>query len=179
MNITLKKDSWHFKIYSKVLSDKAPKSLCPYFWQWVVMIICSPVFFLFWVMKFLTSLFEPKPKPKKSSHDMTDEELQKEIARIDKKLKRSERAANIVLGIFGLFLLVLLVSSMYFGIKKDGWFNFFRNTFAIVGLAFSVYWTVVILSKTSKKIGDLNVVKVPLTMIKAIYTKTCPIINWK
>ena len=110
---------------------------------------------------------------------MTDEELQKEIARIDKKLKRSERAANIVLGIFGLFLLVLLVSSMYFGIKKDGWFNFFRNTFAIVGLAFSVYWTVVILSKTSKKIGDLNVVKVPLTMIKAIYTKTCPIINWK
>jgi MFS family permease len=179
MNITLKKDSWHFKIYSKVLSDKAPKSLCPYFWQWVAMIICSPILFLFWVMGVLTKFFEPKPKPKKSIHDMTEDELIEENERLNKKLKRSDRAANILIGVFGLFFLGLIVLFMYFGVKKDGWFNFFRNTFAMVGLAVSVYWTIVMLSKTSKKIGDSNVVKVPLAMIKAIYTKTCPIINWR
>ena len=57
--------------------------------------------------------------------------------------------------------------------------NFFRDVFSLVGLLVSVYWSVVVLAKTSKKIGDSNVVKVPLVMIKSIYTKTCPIINWK
>lgn len=179
MNITLKKDSRHFKIYSKVFSDKAPKSLCPYFWQWVVILLSLPILILIQIMKFLSKVFEPKPKPKKSIHDMTEDELREETERYKKKSKRIAKSANIVLGIFGLFLLALFVLSMYLGVKKVGWFNFFRDAFSLVGLAFSVYWTVVVLSKTSKKIGDSNVVKVPLVMIKAIYTKTCPIINWK
>jgi hypothetical protein len=179
MDITLKKDSWHFKIYSKVFSDKTPKSLCPYFWKWVAMIICSPILILFWLMKVLTTLFEPKPKPKKSIHDMTEDELSEENERLRKKEKRVEICAKIFAGIGGLFLLLLLVSSMYFGIKTVGWFNFFKDVFSLVGLAFSFYWTIVILSKNIKKIGDSNVVKVPLAMIKAVYTKTCPIINWK
>jgi hypothetical protein len=179
MNITLRKDSWHFKIYSKVISENTPKSLCPYFWQWVMMIICSPILILFWLMKVLTKLFESKPKPKKSIHDMTEDELREENERLRKKEKRVEILAKIFAGIGGLFLLVLLVSSMYLSVKKVGWFNFFRDVFSLVGLAFSFYWTIVILSKNSKKIGDSNVVKVPLAMIKAIYTKTCPIINWK
>lgn len=179
MNITLKKDSWHFKIYSKVFSDKAPKSLCPYFWQWVVILLSSPILILIETMKFLSKVFEAKPKPKKSIHDMTDEELQKEIDIRDKKLKRSERAANIVLGVGGTLVLGMLILSMYLGIKKVGWFEFFKNMFAMVGLMVSVYWTIVLLSKASKKIGNMNMVKVPLAMVNAIYTKTCPIINWK
>lgn len=179
MNITLKKDSWHFKIYSKVFSDKAPKSLCPYFWRWVVILLSSPILILIEIMKFLSKVFEAKPKPKKSIHDMTDEEVQKEIALIDKKLKRSERVANIVMGVGGTLILGMLILSMYLGIKKTGWFEFFKTMFAMVGVMVSVYWTIVILAKTSKKIGDSNVVKVPLAMINAIYTKTCPIINWK
>jgi hypothetical protein len=179
MNITLKKDSWHFKIYSKVFSDKAPKSLCPYFWKWVAILLASPILILFWLMGFLTKLFEPKPKPKKFIHDMTEDELREESERLRKKDIRSEKIAKIFLGISVLFLLSIMVVAMYAGVKKDGLFNFFRDLFSLVGLAFSVYWTIVILSKTSKKIGDSNVVKVPLAMIKAIYTKTCPIINWK
>ena len=179
MNITLKKDSWHFKIYSKVFSDKTPKSLCPYFWKWVAMIICSPILILFWLMGFLTKLFEPKPKPKKSINDMTEDELREETERYIKKEKRVEILAKILAGIGGLFLLVLLVLSMYLSVKRVGWFNFFRDVFSLVGVMVSVYWAIGILSKTSKKIGDSNVVKVPLAMIKAIYTKTCPIINWK
>ena len=179
MNITLKKDSWHFKIYSKVISEKTPKSLCPYFWIWVAMIIASPFLILFWLMGALTKLFEPKPKPKKPMSEMTDEEMEKEIERLDKKFKKSERAANIVLGVFGVILLALLVLSMYLGVKKIGWFNFFRNMFSVVGLMVTTYYTIDLISKNSKRIGNSNVVKVPLAMIKAIYTKTCPIINWK
>jgi hypothetical protein len=179
MDITLKKDSWHFKIYSKVISENTPKSLCPYFWRWVAMIICSPILILFWLMKVLTKLFESKPKPKKSINDMTEDELSEEIERYKKREKRVEIFAKIFAGIGGLFLLLMLVSSMYLSVKKVGWFNFFRDIFSLVGIMVSVYWTIGILSKTSKKIGDSNVVKVPLAMIKAIYTKTCPIINWK
>ena len=179
MNITLKKDSWHFKIYSKVFSDKAPKSLCPYFWIWVAMIIASPFLILFWIMGALTKLFEPKPKPKKPMSEMTEEEMEKEIERLDKKFKKSERGANIVLGVFGIIMLTLLVISMYLGIKKIGWFNFFRNMFSVVGIMVTTYYTIDLISKNSKRIGNSNVVKVPLAMIKAIYTKTCPIINWK
>jgi hypothetical protein len=179
MNITLRKDSWHFKIYSKVVSENVPKSLCPYFWIWVAMIIASPGIILFWVMGALTKLFESKPKPKKSIHDMTVDELREENERLDKKFKRSEIGAEITLGVFGVILIVLLILCMYTGIKKIGWFNFFRNMFSVVGLMVTTYWTIVLISKNIKRIGDLNVVKVPLAMIKAIYTRTCPIINWK
>jgi hypothetical protein len=179
MNITLKKDSWHFKIYSKVFSEKTPKSLCPYFWSWVAMIIFSPFLILFWTMGALTKLFESKPKPKKPMSEMTDEELEKEFERIDKKFKRSQIGAEITLGVFGVILLTLLILSMYSGIKKIGWFNFFRNMFSVVGLMVTTYYTIDLISKNSKRIGNSNVVKVPLAMIKAIYTKTCPIINWK
>lgn len=179
MNITLKKDSWHFKIYSKVVSENAPKSLCPYFWIWAAMIIASPFLILFWLMGALTKLFESKPKPKKPMSEMTDEELEKEYERLNKKLKRINRNANIVLAVFGIVIAALLITSMYLGIKKIGWFNFFRNMFSVVGLVVTGYWTIDLISKNIKRIGDLNMVKVPLAMIKALYTKTCPIINWK
>jgi len=179
MNITLKKDSWHFKIYSKVFSEKTPKSLCPYFWSWVAMVIGSPFLILVWLMGVLTKLFEPKPKPKKPMSQMTEEEIKKEIERLDKKFKRSERGANIVLGIGGVLVLSLMLLTMYLGAQKVGWFKLFKDIFSIVGLMVTIYWTIVLISKNIKRIGDLNVVKVPLAMIKAIYTKTCPIINWK
>ncbi len=90
MNITLKKDSWHFKIYSKVISEREPKSLCPYFWSWVAMIIGSPILILFGIMRFLSKVFEAKPKPKKSIHDMTEDELREETERYKKREKRNK-----------------------------------------------------------------------------------------
>lgn len=179
MNITLKKDSWHFKIYSKVYSDNRPKSLCPYFWRWVAIILVSPILILIWVMKFLTNLFESKPKPKKSIDEMTEQELREETDKLKKKEKRGELGAKIFLGFWGLVSLGLLILGMVVGIQKDGWYSFFKDIFSLIGLLFTLYLVIRLIADNVEKIGNSNVVKVPLAMIKAIYTKTCPIINWK
>ena len=54
----------------------------------------------------------------------------KEIERLDKKFKKSEITANIVLGFFGIVVLCLIGLTMYLGIKKIGWFDFFKNMFS-------------------------------------------------
>lgn len=179
MNITLKKDSWHFKIYSKVLSDKAPKSLCPYFWSWVLIILGSPFYLLIGIMQFLSKLFEKKPEPKKSIHDMTVEEIKEETERLIKKDKRNEMVGNIILGFWLVFSLILIVIGVYAGIMKEGWYSFFRMIFSLIGMVTTGYWTVRLIAHYSEKIGNSNVIKVPVAMVKAIYTKTCPIINWR
>jgi len=51
--------------------------------------------------------------------------------------------------------------------------------FSIIGFVTTVYFIGVSIGKNAKKIKNSNVVKVPGAMIKAVYTKTCPIINWK
>ena len=179
MNITLKKDSWHFKIYSKVLSDKAPKSLCPYFWSWVLIILGSPLYLLIGIMQFLSKLFEKKPEPKKSIDDMTVEEIKAETERLLKKDKRNEVMGNIILVFWLAFSLILMGIGVYFGIMKDGWYGFFRMIFSLIGIVVTIYWMIRLIAHFSVKIGNSNVIKVPVAMIKAIYTKTCPIINWK
>jgi hypothetical protein len=179
MNITLNKSSWHFKLYSNIFSDTPPKSLCPYFWSMVAIVVFSPFFLFLFIMRFLSALFESKPKPKKPMSEMSNEEIKLENERLEKKLKRSEVGAKIVLGVSGLLALGLLVLSSYFWISKDGWYVFFRAIFAVIGMCVSVYGILTLISKNYSNIVKSNFVKVPVEMIKPIYTKACPIINWK
>jgi hypothetical protein len=179
MNITLNKSSWHFKIYSTIFSDTPPKSLCPYFWSMAAIVVFSPFFLFLFIMRFLSSLFESKPKQKKPISEMSSEELELDNERLRKKLKRSEVGAKIVLGVSGLLALGLLVLSSYFWISKDGWFVFFRAIFAVIGMGVSVYGILTLISKNYSNIVKSNFVKVPSEMIKSIYTKACPIISWR
>jgi hypothetical protein len=184
MNITLNKDSWHFKIYSMVFKDKTPKSLCPYFWSMAAIITFSPVILFFRlipiIMRFLTDLFSPKEKPaKKPIFEMTDEEIKKDIEDLKRREKAAEITGKIAIGIFLLFLLGLLSLSLYFVVKKDGWYSLIRFLFTLIGIGTTIVWIISGILKHGDKIRNLNVIKIPSAMIKAIYTKTCPIINWK
>jgi len=180
MNITLNKSSWHFKLYSNIFSDTPPKSLCPYFWSMVAIVVFSPFFLLVFIMKFLSALFEKKEKSaKKPMSEWTIEDIELETKRLEKKLKRSEVGVKIVLGISMILLLALLVISAYLGIKRDGWYAFFRAIFAIIGMCVSTYGILTLIGKNYSKIVKSNYIKVPAAMIKSIYTKACPIINWK
>ena len=180
MNITLNKSSWHFKLYSTIFSDTPPKSLCPYFWSMVAIVVFSPFLLFLFIMRFLSALFEKKETPaKKPMSEMSSEELELDNERLRKKLKRSEVGAKIVLGVSGLLALGLLVLSSYFWISKDGWFVFFRAIFAVIGMGVSVYGILTLISKNYSNIVKSNFVKVPSEMIKSIYTKACPIISWR
>jgi len=181
MNITLNKNSWHFKIYSKIFSDTPPKSLCPYFWSMVCIVVILPVILPFSLGAYIGSKIpKRKEKPnKKLLNEMTNEEVEQELERMKKRMKSSERTGKIVLGVFLLFIVSFVVISSYLGIKKDGWFVFFRSIFAMVGVFTTTYWFIRGLVYVIPKITDFNVYKVPVAMIKSVYTKTCPIINWK
>jgi len=184
MNITLNKDSWHFKIYSMVFKGRTPKSLCPYFWSMVAIVVFSPIFLSFRlisiIMRFLTDLFSRKEEPvKKPESEMTEEEIKKEMEDLKRREKMSEITGKIVIGIFLLFLLGLLSLSLYFVVKKDGWYSLIRFLFTLIGIGTTIVWTISGILKYGDKIRNLNVIKIPSAMIKAIYTKTCPIINWK
>lgn len=179
MNITLSKNSRHFKIYSTVFSDIAPKSLCPYFWSWVLIVLWSPAILLIWIMKTLTGLFEKKPKSKKSVNNMTHDEFMVEVDKMNKRSEKTEMIGKIVFGVFLIFTGGITLLATYLQIQKDGLFVFLRNLFSIIGFLFCLYWVIVLITKNFKRIGELNVIKVPLAMIKAVYTKTCPIINWR
>lgn len=183
MKISLNKNSWHFKLYSLVISDNPPKSLCPYFWSMVVILVFSPCFLYIGLHKLLTKGFDKllnrKKTPKKSIFDMSAEELEEENKRLKKINRRMDITGKILMGLFVLFLLTIFGICFYFGVRKEGLFNLIRNLLSIVGFCFILYLIIDFIFKNSKKIVNSNIIKVPVAMIKAIYTKTCPIINWK
>jgi MFS family permease len=180
MNITLNKNSWHFKIYSKVISNTPPKSLCPYFWSMVFIIAFSPYFLLTHGFSYLFQMIpKRKVKYKKPLIEMTQQELDVELERQEKKLNRMEKTGKVILISLGIFALSIIVVSFYITISKIGFLEFLNMLFSIIGFVTTVYFIGVSIGKNAKKIKNSNVVKVPGAMIKAVYTKTCPIINWK
>ena len=183
MNITLNKNSWHFKIYSKVISETPPKSLCPYFWSMIALTVFSPCILLVFLLKKVSLFFDrivpKKKKTKKDIFSMTSEELDEDLKKMKKNARRSEIAGKILFGVWLTFMFIIVIVGTYFGIQKDGLFVFLRTIFSLIGIITTMYWIVRGLIYVIPKITNSNVIKVPVAMIKAVYTKTCPIINWK
>lgn len=98
MNVTLNLNSWHFKIYSKVVGKTPPKTLCPYFWSLVAITILSPfILMVFLVGRCIDAFFWLKTKliPKRQIKQKTFEEREKEVADMIKKWEEEERKAKI------------------------------------------------------------------------------------
>lgn len=139
MGITLNKNSWHFKYYSSMISETPPRSLCPYFWTMVLLIIISPIIgsaFLISLIgkkinsavdyvKFLFRSKEPEiKKPQKSIEELIaemDKKYAAELVRTQRWNKAGDVVSKIVkwglLPIIALFLLFNLGSAVY----EAGW----------------------------------------------------------
>ena len=179
MKIQLNKNSWHFKYYSTIIQDTPPKTLCPYFWSMVGLIVVSPFFLPFMLGSKIGSMLPKKKKtPKKSIYDMTGEEIEKELEMMKKRQRRSEILGKIMVSLFILFVSTILGIGLYFGVKQEGLFNVIRNLLSIVGFCFILYLIIDLIFKNSKKIGNWGVIKIPVAMIKAVYKKACPLIDW-
>lgn len=135
MGITLNKNSWHFKYYSSMISHTPPRSLCPYFWTMVLLIIISPVIgagllvsFIskqiksaFEYVKFLFRSREPEvKKPQRTIEELIDEmdkQYAAELARSQKWNKAGDVVSKffkwVVTPIMGLFLLFSLGGAIY------------------------------------------------------------------
>ena len=182
MKIELNKKSWHFKYYSFVINSEAPKSLCPYFWSLVAIILFSPVILSFKLGAKLGDLLSKKKGESKSPFKMTEEELDEYIKKIQKKSKKSEKIGKIVFMMFMWMVTLLLCLGLYDCTQKIGLFATIMNGFTIFGFLSFIFLVINFLIeknvglKVRKVFG--RVFKIPVAMIKAIYEKSCPLISW-
>jgi hypothetical protein len=207
MNVNLKKESWHYKIYAAVIDDNPPKSLCPYFWSLVAIFVFSPlilfVFSIMWIdkkIKHLWSLiYKPKPKPQKSWEILVKENEVKRIKR-EKIRKIKDNVSNGVrfVSVYYLvpILLVLFILLIYTVGDKMGWLEFFMTVGLAIGIvavvALILLGVAYLLEKYSNKLTNMlvgvidyinpfkwGIFQIVGGMIYATYKKSCPIINWE
>lgn len=203
MNITLNKNSWHYKIYSKIVDDSPPRSLCPYFWTLVVIFIFSPLILVvmgyIWIGKKINNI-KNSIFPRKDDIIMSREELNKKIEKDEEKRKKKLETHKKFLKIFQFFIQwillpllgIFLIWVIYSIIQKDGILSLLIPVLIVMVFVVFVFGTTLFLDKYGEKIGgtlgkffklinplNWSVTQIIGGMIYATYKKVCPIINWE
>lgn len=202
MKITLNKDSWHYRVFNNALPyTNPPKSLCPYFWILVGIIITYPfVAFANGCVKLqnkIASFFpkEVKVKPEKTWDEVSAEwELDKQKRKI--KEARMEKIGKIFgkLFFFGFlpFIGLTVLYILFRETQKLGWYHMLAGLgmclvigAVLVGFITLVEW---FFNKYATKMGNV-IVKFAIIiftpfkwigwMIKAGYEKACPLVQWE
>lgn len=198
MEIKLKKNSWHFKLYSTVISDTPPSSLCPYFWTLVVLVLFSPMIGIAYIVvksvdkisagiSWLKLKFkkESKPKPSKTIEDYIDEWKREEEA----SKRRAALMSKIGKGLLIAFCVVVVSLLTIYG-KKENFITL------LIALGFSLNIVLVVIGTISvcetfnlgekmskftplKWIKQSSPYQLVVGMIVATYTKMCPLIQWE
>lgn len=204
MKVTLNKNSWHYKFFKFMLEGaEPPKSLCPYFWILVGLIVCSPalgiVSLIIKIGKFVDK-FTSKFKKKKEKTEKTFEQWEAEwdAKRLKEKIK-AERMAKIgkIIGkifLFGIAPLCILYAfyQFYLSAQVVGWKHILTATGIVVGIIICLVGIVCAFQwfadKYFEKIGE-GIVKFSIFiftpvkwigwMIKAGYEKACPLVEWE
>lgn len=203
MNITLNKNSWHYKIYSKIVDDTPPKSLCPYFWTLVAILIFLPLILVVmgyvWVGKRINNI-KNSVSPRKDVPAMSIEDINKKIEKDEEKRKKKLEIHKKFLKIFQLFIQWILLPFLggfliwvfYSIIQKDGILVSLIPILIVMVFVILVFGITLFLDKYGERIGGglskffnlINPFKWSITqiiggMIYATYKKVCPIINWE
>lgn len=200
MAIKLNADSWHYRLFNKNFPyTSPPKTLCPYFWILVALIITYP---FFRVAEFFTDLSNRLSKmfPKKETPRETPEEWERKWNEKKAKEKRKEaimeRLGKVLVKIF-LFGIApvgigIALYQLYLIGHSHGWLHLIIATgiclgvvLALVGVVFFGEW---FLNKYFDAMGK-GITKfaififTPLKwigwMIKAGYEKACPLVKWE
>lgn len=201
--VTLNTDSWHFKYYSLIVSDKPPKSLCPYFWTMVLLMLLSPiigfVLAIMFVNKHVSNFFD-SILPKKVKPEETLEETLARWKRKEEAEKKRERFWNKAGDIFLLFLkfivlpaiVLIVVYTLYNQVVKTGWLTTLMVTGLVLLFALFIVGVIKLYEFIGEKLSGLpkgtfnilnpfnwKVTQIVGEMIKAQYTKMCPLITWE
>lgn len=203
MDIKLNKKSWHAKVYQLVVDSEPPKSLCPYFWSLVAIIIFSPIIFLIMGTAWLTkvaedtkvNLFPPKQKPERSWEDIR-KEWDEERIRDKKRAATMDKIFEVFITVMKWVVLPLIAVGVLYIVyasgTKMGWGQFFTSILIAILIMLPILFLVWLIEKYSYKIGGFfgkvlstinpfnwAVTKIVGGMIYATYKKACPIIEWE
>ena len=189
MQIQLNTDSWHFRLYKIIISETPPKTLCPYFWSMVGIIVFSPIILLLAGIVYL-----------KDKIDNIQYQREKKLTH-EEKIKISKRNMKIqdffeVLGkiiIFSLLLFVIIVIcvGIYQLFEEGKVFNF------LIGIGFGILIILIMIGLVNlilffnknnykEKLMNTRFIKffkklfmICKEMVISLYNKACPIIEWK
>lgn len=203
MNVTLNRNSWHYKIYSTVLDENPPKSLCPYFWSLVAIIVFSPIILLIggigWTSKKFDQLTKwvspPKQKPEKT-WEQVQKEWDEERVKSEKRRQRVNKRMDIFIWIAKYIIVPIaalgLVVLVYLSANKIGWYEFLISVLVGILIMSPILGFVWFIEKYGEKIGGFigkvfrkinpfnwSVTKIIGGMIYSTYKKACPLINWE
>ncbi len=201
--VTLNRNSWHFKYYSMIVSDTPPRTLCPYFWTMVAILLISPIIGFVLLIGNITgkvSAFTEQMATKKVEKEETYEEItarwKKEDAQRIKRTLFWNKVGDVTAWIFKyIFLPLILIGLIYMGYKsmvKMGWKEFLILTGIVITFSLLIIGFITLIEKYGGRVGRF-IVKVlrpcnPLNwkvtnvigeMIKTAYTKACPLITWE
>jgi hypothetical protein len=166
--VSLNKNSWHYKLYDWITKGDTPKTLCPYFWMMVGIILLLPILVLFKLTSQFIDYCIGKTKEVKIN-DNTKNNLKK----FGKFL---EISGKILLGAWLFLSLVFLILLLYKLASNVGWYTMFKNLLSIIGVI--LITKEIIVSKLLKKFFNLKIFQILKSMAISIYTKSCPLIEW-
>lgn len=187
MEISLSRNSWHAKYYNFVKGHYPTydfKSLCPYFWTMVTLILLLPVI-LIWksVKSIVKGTVKSVGNVIASSVDKVFSQPikpHKEPTKFSKWYDRNgykigEWFARFYLYTMGLILLIATITSIVLLFQEKGTWLAFIYIFAIIGSVVSVVsltWGVMTFFETE----TWRMIK---GMMYSTKNKVCPMINWK
>lgn len=178
--VTLNKDSWHFKYYSSIVDDSPPKTLCPYFWTMVALIIFSPIIFLFRGILKLVDFLDIKKSEKNKV--LSDGEYEKRLANKEKRNKILILIGKVIFWGFIGFFVCLILALLFHGVQKVGVWVIIRGFLLVIGFFTIAYHILKFVIDKSEYIGNffkLKIFTLPIEMIVATYKKACPLVDWK
>jgi MFS family permease len=187
MKITLNKESWHSRFYKwAIKTEDLPKTLCPYFWIMLFIVLTSPVLIVVrsitWIFGKIGQLFKKKEK-----EILSEEE---EFDRMIKQTRRMVLASKIVLT-GSLLLLITMVTFVLWDVHhKHSWKEILVIFFMFVGMITTVIlsiWGLIALIKALRieRITETRIwiktgaaFSIIWAALVGIKEKACPIINW-
>ena len=193
MEIKLNKNSWHFKYYSFVISNQPPKTLCPYFWSVVLIMVLSPFILIITALGYVAKLIEKFAEYIGQYFGKKEKELTLEdILKINEKRRKNELfwlkftnffAKFVRWGILPIATCALLVLLVELAIEI-GPGLFVGGLLIILLCLVGLLSTIIYLVDNSPNLSFLNpfnwkVSKILGEMINAYYVKACPIITWE
>ena len=202
MKVTLNKTSWHYRFFHLMLPyTTPPKSLCPYFWILVGLVVTSPVILIIHLLEKIRDFFTAKfpKKTKKQKPDKTIEQYEAEWEA--RRIKSDRRAAFFekIGGFFGkVFGYVVVPAIGLFGIfylfykaATVGWLEVLIVISIILlligGIGLIIWLGDMFFEKYSDALVRLIIrffkflfkpFRLIGLMIKAVYEKACPLVDW-
>jgi hypothetical protein len=194
MQVTFRKESWHFKYYEFMTGfSTQPKTLCPYFWSLIGITALSPLFLIAKTISFLQEKLDNWALKKAKNHpsrDWTPEQwtqyqhdVEQRLEKIKKKNSRIEKAGKIVLYAALFSMLLMVIHGVIVLVGKWGWTKFLVILVSIVSILATIVGIVMFFlikgGDVRKWIKNSFIFNFFGGMIAGAYQKACPIIVWK